>query len=433
MGVPVYFERKTTLRLARARNGKVKLLHEVGSHDFSQTNSYGTSSQDPSLRKPFDRALRLELQLLRVCRQLHQEAASMLYSTEFCIAKKLDAHLRTHDATGHYVNQTSTVWLRRLGQHKAFIKKLVIDLGSVCPPRCYTKPSLLQTFRPNDECIQFGGLLQAIWADELKMVVSFVYQELYTAPVSQGRTLNQASTTYRSPISAENITTMFQALARDDLGMKKFRHAIGDIGIEKHGEFGIMVFWTPQWLNSKIYARSDSYDQRNPLLDHSHRFSLGEDGRIALDEVKPPKLLSLPRTIINKIIGHTLDSFAPQEIDLDSFTDLRDMYGILYATKDLHDQYLTSYLRKNTFKISLMISNARASFGFGKLDRLLRTELTYRVGNATRGPYFGNLANCFIDLHVHFGTSDLVSSLKNIRINVMPLVASTFAASRHKI
>ncbi|KAH3911201.1 hypothetical protein HBH56_131710 [Parastagonospora nodorum] len=427
----LYFKSTSTLRLASAQNGQVKMIHGLASHRFPQTNCYSTTSQDLNL-KLLDPVGPFELQLLRVCRQLHQETASMLYSNQFCIEKKLGAHLTTHDATGHYVNHISTEWLRQIGQHRVFISKLVIDLESVCPGRCDTKQSLLQTFQPEDGYIQFGKLLQAIWANDLKIVISFVYQCRYSEPVLGRLPWTEAHTEYQGPISAENITVLFQALARDDLGMKKFRNAIGDVGIEKHGEFGIIVFWTPEWRHGESHGHIISHDGYNSLFVHSRRFSLSEDGRVTVDKLTVPKLLGLPQAIITKIVAHTLDSSTPQELDLDSFTDLRDLYGILYTTKDLHDRYLTYYLRKHTFKLSLMTSNARASFEFSKLDRLLRTELLHRVGSLTRGPRFGDGAKFSIDLHVHFGTSDLVSSMMNIRINIMPLVASTFAANRHQ-
>jgi hypothetical protein len=178
----LYFGGTSTLRLASAQNGQVKLIHGVVSHRFPETDCCSTTSQDLNL-KLLDPVDQFELQFLCVCRQIHQETASMLYSTQFCIAKKLGAHSTTHDATGHYVNHIPTEWLRQIGQHKVFISKLVIDLESVCSGRRDTKQSLLQTFQPENGYIQFGKLVQAIWADDLKMVVSFDYQCMYSEPV----------------------------------------------------------------------------------------------------------------------------------------------------------------------------------------------------------------------------------------------------------
>jgi hypothetical protein len=104
----------------------------------------------------------------------------MLYSNEFCLAQKLDAHPASHDHTGYYIDQTSTAWLRQIGQHKFFIRKLIIDPGSICPAAC-DGPELatLQTFRPRDGYLQFGALLRAIWDSDLKILVSFVDSDRY--------------------------------------------------------------------------------------------------------------------------------------------------------------------------------------------------------------------------------------------------------------
>lgn len=42
-------------------------------------------------------------------------------------------------------------------------------------------------------------------------------------------------------------TGLFRALSRDVLMSKKFRRAIGNVGLRHDGSGGIVAFWIPQW------------------------------------------------------------------------------------------------------------------------------------------------------------------------------------------
>jgi hypothetical protein len=115
------------------------------------------------------------LQLLRVCHQVHREAASILYANDFYIAPKYDTHPTYHDTTGLYMNRTTESWLRQIGQHRFFVRKLVIDLGSICylnrKPRAWNNS---QTFRTRDGFLHFGALLDAVWASDQRMAVTLI-------------------------------------------------------------------------------------------------------------------------------------------------------------------------------------------------------------------------------------------------------------------
>jgi hypothetical protein len=69
--------------------------------------------------------------------------------------------------------------------------------------------------------------------------------------------------------------------------MKKFRRAIGDVGIKGDGTGGVFAFWAPKWRYSRINASATSGDECNTLLDHARYFSAGKDGKLALNEGNP--------------------------------------------------------------------------------------------------------------------------------------------------
>lgn len=418
-----YFERPRAVYIGETGNGEITLTN---------TESRRRHSEETGEKPNFHPDLP-DLQVLRICRQVHQEAASILYSNEFCLDSP-ETFPRLHDSTGHCVNHSSTAWLRQIGQHKFFLRKLVIDISSTCSLGCVdTEKARLSTFRPNDGYHQFGALLQSIWASDLKMMVSFVK----TLQLSGHRCSLRPSTQRRARSSAasnvERLTATFQALAKDDLDMKRFRRAIGDIGIKADGTVGVFAFWTPAWRDTNNHAYATIDHERNPLLEHARYFTARPGEKLAFDKNDLTGLLDLPKVVLNKIVEHTVCQELAHELDLDSFTDMKDLYGIIYANRWLHDQYMNLFLSSNTFNLSVMSSNARATFDYSKLDRLLRTQFRYVSNKGPGHILFGAAAGYSINLHVHFGTSVLVSSLKNIRVNVVPFIAATFGARGDRI
>jgi hypothetical protein len=379
-----------------------------------------------------------QIQLLRVCKQIHEEAASMLYSNKFYIAKSIDAHPVTHDTTGHYVNQTPTIWLRQIGQHKYFVRRLVIDLGSTCPSGCDgTDQTLGHTFRRTDGYLQFGDLLRAIWASDLKIAITFVAAARH-CHIRFEDVDHQNSPTSQALTDAERLSKTFEALAKDELDMKKFRRVIGDIGITPNGTGGIFVFWTPGWRYIKDHAQTRGHDDVNPLLDHARSFSSDEEGKLSFNKKTSDSkgsyigLLDLPRSVLTQVVEYTLYSSTPRELDLDSFADMKDLYGVLYSDMCIHNSHIVSFLHDSTFNLSIMTSDAIAKFDFSKLERLLQTLFQGYFNGERHTVRFGALDHYSINLIVHFRTPGVVSSFSNIRINITNIVTCTFYAGRER-
>jgi hypothetical protein len=189
------------------------------------------------------RAYQPEIQLLRVCRKIHQEAASMLYSNNFCIAREFDIHPTQHDTIGYYMNSITTSWLHQIGQHKFFLRRLCIDLGSICVVGCRVRPQPQpQTFLPRDGYLQFGSLLQLVWESDRQITVTFmdpqphlrcfIEFQLPQTIAHIHRYINETTQTGRN---VERLNQTFQLLCNDGWCMKKFRRAIEDVGIKPDG------------------------------------------------------------------------------------------------------------------------------------------------------------------------------------------------------
>jgi hypothetical protein len=375
------------------------------------------------------------LQLLRVCRQLCQEASSALYTQDICIPRKLNTH--AHDASGIYMSHVSTLWLRQIGQHWRSVRKLEIDLQSICPSDCYCCVAA-HDFRLHNGYLEFGPLLQAIWADDLDITITFTNSKEATYRSfnvnSQGDRCGPAlqSVYYllnENGCIAERLTRTVQALCNDDLGLKRYRRVIGNIGVCRDGSAGVVALWTPKWKSRAAQNWQGGSQELNAFLEHAHYFSADKEGVLQFQQKSLLHLLNLPDQIQSQIIMHTININKECELDLDTWTNLQDLFGILYTNSSLHDMYMHPFLKATTFNLSMMTTSTHATFdNFDKLNYLLRTE--FRDSNPSpchdmAQPTFGTDAHFNIALRFHLDKS---TPLDDICINVLPLILATSAA-----
>jgi hypothetical protein len=403
------------------------------------TSRDGATYSTPSIA----RAYQPGIQLLRVCRQIHHEVASMLYSNDFCIAKKFGTHPTYHDTTGHYIDWMSTSWLHQIGHHKSFVRSLCVDLGSICPVGGAAIPQHLpqhqpQTFRTQDGYLQFGSFVQAVWASDRRMVVTFIDPQPHlTCHVDFqprqgiGRICHYRFISTQSGRNVKRLNQTFQLLCNDELGMRKFRRTIGDIGIKADGSSGVFVFSS---RISKSASRSLYAEESNTLLDHARYFSNADDGTLQFITPAPPRLLDLPNSVLTRIMKHTLHVQKAVKINLDSSYDLKKAHGVFSSDKELYNKYVKIFLQ-NTFELSMSTTEAHVSFGFTKLKCLLQTRFETRrdIFNMRTYSCFATDVKYSIILHVHSSTPPLMVSLSQVRINMMPLIAATFLADPMRI
>jgi hypothetical protein len=321
-------------------------------------------------------------------------------------------------------------WLRGIGQHQSFVRRLCVDIGSVCSLGCTcVEQSRGPTFRREDGFLHFGDLVQAVWTSDSKMIITFTDQGIMADTTALSE--EQIAAHVRSACDLKRLGEVVQALFRDELGMKKFRRAIGDIGIKADGSGGVFVFWTPGWEQNAMAAQIAGSGQCNPLFDQARYFNVHRDETLSFANRVPRRLLGLPRSVLTRVLEHTLDSRKPFEIDLDSFKDFRDFFGILYVDMGIHNRHIGSVLREQRFELSMMTTETRDGLDYGKLKRLLQTTFEFypHAGKKKSRVNFGTDVDYAINLHVHSGTPNL----DDIRLNAIPLLVATFAANRTRI
>jgi hypothetical protein len=404
------------------------------SHYRWQTDAASVAKKDLIASLSLLRTYLPGLQLLRVCRQLCQETSSVLYSRDICIPRKLNIH--AHDASGIYMSHVSTLWLRQIGQYRRFVRKLEIDLQGICPSGCHCCVAA-HDFRLHDGYLEFGPLLKAIWADDLDIAITFTNSKKATNRSfnvdSQGNRFGPAVqsvyyTLNENGCIAERLTRTVQALCKDDLGLKRYRRVIGNIGVCRDGSAGVVALWTPKWKPREVQNWQGDSQEPNAFFEHAHYFNVDKEGVLQFQQKNPPHLFNLPDQIQSQIITHIINDSKERELDLDTCTNLQDLFGILYTNSSLHSMYMHPFLKATTFSLSMMTTSTRATFdNFDKLNRLLRTEFHDSNPSPWRDmaqPTFGTDAHFNIALRFQVGTP---TPLDDIRISVLPLILATSA------
>lgn len=432
------FVHEDDLQLAEVADGSVALVQRSSEDDTAELEYYESLQRYrhngiiPSTSLPQPRRVRQDgLHLLHTCHQAHHEAAPMLYANTFLIHATRG---ECHDPTGRRFNRALSAWLHRIGQHNCFVRKLVIDLGAIGPWDCACgNPDRADTLREDDDYIRCGALLNAIWSSDTGIFVSFI--DSGPIPSTCMRPFRRQTRSLESSFNLENLNSVIQRLAQDELGMKKFRRAIGEIGLYPDGLEGVFVFRTTDWEVRQEELNTDG--PGNPFFLDAKFFEVIKDDTLRFCDNKnpisnPTTVLGFPLKVFDKILAYTLDSVTSCEIDLDSFCDFTDLHGIFFANSWLHEHRFAKFLLSHSFNITMMVDN-NANLDFEKLRRLLNVRIGCHHGldcNETHEHrQFGLDVDYSINLHIHLGTCATASSSISPRINMMPLVVATFESN----
>lgn len=379
-----------------------------------------------SLAKP-RRISHQALNVLRSCRQLHYEATPMLYSGKIFIHAPRRKH---HDARGQYINSMPVAWLNQTGYHSSFVRKIVIDVAAVGPRGCICRgPDQLDMFRKIDGYLHIGNIVDAIWTRNAGLDIEFTD----TGPLPSFCSVG--NTSYLMPQSsvchAKRLSRVVRQLGRDDLGMKKFRRAIADIGIRPDGSAGVFIFRTTDSYTNLRYQELAFPAARNPVFDHARFFQVNADGSVRFSDQQssnPKGLFGLPQKVLEQIADHVLCPNIVHEIDLGSDTNFSSLYGIFHVHRRLRNESFISFLRTRQFNISIISLKTHGGFPTTKLKRLLQTRFRRRdIYGTSRTTYFGRDVDYFISLHT-YPDQRTSEDPGVVEVNITPLIKATFAS-----
>ncbi|KAF1955302.1 hypothetical protein CC80DRAFT_505650 [Byssothecium circinans] len=309
----------------------------------------------------------LRLGLLATCRQIYQEAASMLYgSNEFAITKTIIG-LDKHDPKGTFIRGTST-WLVSLGSQVRMLKDITIDLDNLCPTSCTeylygSKQNFLFGIRSTRDYIDVGSLVAFLWLCDGNFNINFSYSKRDQHMFWMGIAAHSSGHSIHQDPEPTALMSMIQSLRTDSLGIKKFHHAIGSIGIARNGKSGVIVYKA----GPKSRECCPSYGLEGPVKLHNcpntRRFftaSAGNDLRMQPRE--PPNLKLLHTSIQNRIFNLVLHREKEVEIDVtNSYGQISPGSGFLFACRDFREDYAWK-VWKNSFSLLVPLDIPYASF-----------------------------------------------------------------------
>lgn len=427
------FKDEPALQLAvlewdRANDDRVELVWRSADDNENDHDvmSAGHAAPEPRLRHQEG------LELLRVCRQVHHEAATVLYFDVFLDARR-DGF---YDRTGFLLNLAFAVWLRQIGQHNSFVRNLVVNLGAVVSSRCDCDgPERRATFRASDGYIHCGTLVNALWASDNSLAISFIDSGPVPTYCREWEHLNSPSIT--SICNTTRLQKVFQQLGQDYLGLKKLRKGIGEIGVRPDGSAGIIVFRTIDWQvrQRDWHLHWDRYGQHS-FLQNAMTFEATENDTLRIsDRVlprKPGDLLALPEILLHMVLFHVMRSYVSYTIELEAPTDFRNLHGIFYVNRSVYTNYLPPLVKITGFIISIEQPSPCTDLQLSRLRRLLDTKIGwYKQSSQTELDTFGERAHYRIDLHLEHCTT-MLGSMEDTGFNVMTLLAATFEAKESR-
>jgi hypothetical protein len=134
---------------ASRRTGSEVVVNHHDLSAYADAESKNGKELEP-MEEEFSYDLSEGLNLLRCCKQIHHEAAGVLYEPNiFAFTRTTSRHDITLYAGGiedepeevydhHAYNQISYAahWLNSMGTHYPFLRKVIIDLDAMCPSEC---------------------------------------------------------------------------------------------------------------------------------------------------------------------------------------------------------------------------------------------------------------------------------------------------------
>lgn len=180
------------------------------------------------------------MNLLLVCRNVHQEAASTFYKNNTFIVTRNKERYDDHDLCGAYVAATAVSWLRQLGSHACFLDNLNVDLDVLCPDQCRNCADISPIDVGKVRLLDLGPLLCLVWKENLKLDLRLVHSE----HSARKECWLRSGESLVSAISELPLNRTFRQLQEDSLDRERVSRAIHSIGMNRNGTGGFVAFST---------------------------------------------------------------------------------------------------------------------------------------------------------------------------------------------
>jgi hypothetical protein len=340
-----------------------------------------------------------------------------------------------HCASGSHVLEW---WLYRLGSQRSLVKKIWLDLNSMCRVHCpdyfgEANSTVLYGSEPrsNEFAVAFLPFLKVVWKYNLQARLSIAQTSLPNSIVTYNMN--------RPPSIMPRMSITAQAFCKDTLDIAKFHRTLGYIAIREDGT-GDVVHWTTSAHSHHLeisdsdivqqYLRGAKSSKGHVCMYSRMPFFIDDDdddGQLRLLPKKDHTSLSiLPRDLRSKIWNTFLESMPTVRINLDSATDFTTLFPMLYTNRSMRIQYAWE-ITQRPYLLVLSSPSVRARISStSKLARLLKTTVAHDLTSSEPIQWnVGICADIYVKLHV---TRDMSMKLDDaLNMDILPLVLGSSA------
>jgi hypothetical protein len=236
----------------------------------------------------------------RSCRLIYHEAVPILWSSNtFTLARTPDIH----DYEGCFIGKAIPSLLS-IGSQLPLLKKVVIDLATLCPYACDDHfPFLREGFA--SDYLHFGDLLRVLWNGACNFDVTFIDESQSGCCGYKSNCEEHCSRVPCSCVDTEALTETLRALRRDDLDIKRWLDHVCVIGVHVNGNDGFILFRSthsrPSVESGRDGYRSTHYHPcfesdrggYHPCLSSMLKFTVAHGLGLKIER-PPPNLHNLP-------------------------------------------------------------------------------------------------------------------------------------------
>jgi len=388
-----------------------------------------------------------DLTLFRVCRQILKEASSTFYSNNtFTLTRIHDARAHQHDVNGARIMNAAVSWLDRIGSRAHLLRKVEVDLDTLCPPNCRYVGDHREYVTEIDQAgkgmIDITPLLGLVWTryPALQLSLVFVHNTVQDECKEALDHLRHGQTpldrrTWPSVLCEPTVKDTFQLLRQDSLGIKKFWPSILSIGLSRDGLRGVVVWSTaPKLSNGANFA-----PQQGSYMDHASRFLVNEAGNVQWQGSVQRDFFTLPRHLRTRILKSALVFHNTQIVSSSNASTIDAAMDPLHVGEEVSSHHTSTYKNANKFIIELKATESASTLP--DLDEV--SDLLWKIQDNTRpagtekdnrGGTWPNISywpSARITILFDLKTLD-VTDLKDVCFEAMPFLRTTLKLHAYK-
>jgi len=354
------------------------------------------------------------LGIFATCRQVYHEASSVFFSqNRFTISRpRCDTFdPRSHDSYGTFIAEGAD-WLITIGSQMPKLQRLVLDCRALCGS---------QTLIPDEggACIELLPLLRVVW------------NRLWTGKVEfrcvGGRHFVRWCKFDKSGVrrgeknyewnNVETLTTVLDALQRDDLNIRRFERVISHVAVHRKGSKGVVLFHSNQATacsenqTHKYYSTHGTSNRASDYECVQHRLDFVLDKQGIRKVYEQPTLFNFTYRTRRQIFDYLLVSDEAIDINLNRGKDQTS--GLLFLTRDMHIRETRRYYMLNNFNLHVRYKvEGSEVFGVDALDWWMSTRDFSGRGEKMAGLKGQNVRSICLNFDVPDGSALAPGQLK---------------------